>query len=153
MEPSLPPSQIETYAGTILIFPDPDSFAVDLRRPLRPLDGLALARRGLSGPFGVVTAYDPFGRPSTAERNAARHLRLLDAVGKLGVRAIAVDGASPDLMHREASLAIQVPRDVVIRLAREFQQDAIFWFDEDRFWLIPAGASFDPTPLPLQHAR
>jgi hypothetical protein len=142
-------SQIATYAGTILIFPDPDSFAIDLRKPLRPDEGAALSRRGLSGPFGVVTAYNPLGQQATDESNVTRHLRLLDAVAELGFKGIAVDGASPDLEHREPSLALQVPRGVVIRLAAEFRQDAIFWFDGDRFWLVTVGASLEPIPLPL----
>jgi hypothetical protein len=59
-----------------------------------------------------------------------------------------VDACSPDKAHCECSVAVIMPQEKALDLAREMQQVAIFWFDGSRFWILGVLVETDPLMLP-----
>lgn len=135
------------YPETVLTFPEAD-VAIDLRRPLTPAMRQRLAGSGLAGPFGVVTACNPLGSPLDEAANRRLTALLASRVAGYGPPHPA-HGSSPDGSHREPGWAIAAPLDEVRRLAADFLQNAVFWYDGDRFVIVPVLAEGAPTPLPL----
>jgi hypothetical protein len=134
------------YPETVITFPD-TGLVVDLRRPVTPILRQRLGEIGLAGPFGIVTACNPLGTQIGAEVN-----RRLSAVlgcrvaGYAGSRPVV--GASPDASHQEPGWAIPAPLDQVRRLAAEFLQNALFWFDGERFSIVPVHGAGQALSLP-----
>lgn len=151
--------KFDQYPNTVLEFRDAAGTRVDLRRPLDDADRAGLARLGLGGPFAVFTAENPCGEnvedePGPAEaaaqawRNERRTSRLERDLTSRGVPFVEVDGAAPDGSYRERCVAALMPREEAARLAAEFEQLALFWFDGRDFWLLPARADQEPRRLP-----
>ena len=69
-------------------------------------------------------------------------------LAKGGYRFVSVDACSPDRTHCERSVAVMMPQEKAIALARELEQVAIFWFDGKRFWIIGALMEAEPLMLP-----
>jgi hypothetical protein len=136
------------YPETILSFSTTPPIEIDLRVvPTKSaLDTLAAA--GFGEPFAVLTAFDPRGENLSAEDNEKRKRNLDDRLESMGYRFIHVDACSPDRSHCECSVAVIMPQDGAIELARELEQVAIFWFDGRRFWILGALAETDPLMLP-----
>lgn len=137
------------FPNTVLeIFTGSDIIVVDLRQRLRP--GMVETLRGLLGDrFAVITACNPEGRMVSAAENTRRMSRLDARVVELGAVAFRADGRSPDGSHRERGWAIPVSREEAIRLGREFEQLAVFWFDSGAFWLVQVGGDTVGTQLPI----
>jgi hypothetical protein len=138
------------YPETVVTFPD-TGLVVDLRRPVNAILRQRLGEIGLGGPFGIVTACNPLG----SEIDPAANRRLTTLLGRrvagyAGVRPAV--GGSPDASHREPGWAIPAPLDEVRRLAAEFLQNALFWFDGERFSIVPVHATSDVLPLPAPPA-
>ncbi len=140
-----------TYPDTVLRFPE-GRLRIDLRRPLSPHDLRALAELGLSGPFGVVTACDPFGRSLEDSANNRLTAVLTAQVLERYPGARLAHGISPDETHQERGWAIPAPLEEVRALAARFFQNAIFWFDAGCFGIVPVLAPFPPLPLPAGRA-
>ena len=109
--------------------------------------------------FGVLTAENPAGdnaedaptgreEERREERNERRTSRLERELEEREVRFLLVDGVSPDGEYRERCIAVPLPRDEAATLARRYAQLALFWFDGERFWLLPGLARKEPRPLP-----
>jgi len=67
-----------------------------------------------------------------------------------GYKFMQVEACSPDRSHCESSVAVLMPRDKAIALARELEQIAIFWFDGARFWILGADLETDAIVLPRE---
>src|SRR5262245_64913294 len=134
------------YPETVITFPD-SGLVVDLRRPVNPILRQRMAEIGLSGPFGIVTACNPLGAQIDAAANRRLTLLLEHRVAGYAGSRPAV-GGSPDASHREPGWAIPAPLDEVRRLAADFMQNAVFWFDGEKFSIVPVHASGDPLALP-----
>jgi hypothetical protein len=134
------------FFETVLVVRPPGEppFEIDLRRTPRSGLGEELARRGLAGPFAVITAYNPFGHPRDAAANSRRDRELAVRLATLGSKApqsvapIRVDGRSPDGSHVEPGYGVLLPLEEARALAREFGQTAIFWWDGEDFWIVEA---------------
>jgi hypothetical protein len=147
------------YPETILEFAPPDRLRIDLRRPLGAPERATLASLGLDRPFAVLTAENPMGenaedKPTaeqeaeTGRRNAARRAELESQLRKSGAAFQPCDGVAVDGSYREHGLAVVLPRDQAVMLARRFGQLAIFWFDGRGFSLIGALARKPAVKLP-----
>jgi|SRR5687767_850829 len=136
------------YPETILSFATEPPIEIDLRAiPSRDaLSGLAGA--GLAEPFAIMTAFDPRGENLSAEENEKRRWLLEERLTRLGHRFVNVDCCSPDRSHCECSVAVIMPQEDAIALAKELEQVAIFWFDGARFWIVGAMVETDPLMLP-----
>jgi len=149
----------DAYRNTILEFEGPPRLRVDLREPLDDRRRRALRELTQGTAFGVFTAENPAGEnaedaPTEREeerrddRNERRTSRLEAELAASGVAFVAVDGVSPDGEYRERCVAARLPRAQSIALARRFEQLALFWFDGERFWLLPGLADKEGRPLP-----
>jgi hypothetical protein len=136
------------YPETILIFATKPELEIDLRSVVTPAAVSALARAGLAGPFVIMTAFDPGGENLPASENERRQRELESTLTKRGYRFTTVDCCSPDRSHCECSVAVTMPQDEALALARELGQIAIFWFDGTSFWIIGAALKTDPVMLP-----
>ncbi|HZD85209.1 MAG TPA: DUF3293 domain-containing protein [Gemmatimonadaceae bacterium] len=136
------------YPETILSFLTQPMVEIDLR--VIP-SGSALAKLDAAGfgePFAVLTAFDPHGRDLSTVENEKRRRELDRRLTVDGYRFVHVDACSPDRSHCERSVAVVMPREKAIDLAREMEQVAIFWFDGTRFWILGVVVETDPLMLP-----
>jgi len=145
------PSRYTKYVDTVLEFSgDAGVTSFDLRRHLSATDVAVLAGElGVGPPFAVITAHNPDGIGQSTEQNAAAERRLRDVVAQRGLAHRLADGLDPARTHREAALAVMTPLAEARALASEFGQDAIFWFEGRRFWLVGVADDF-AARLPLQ---
>lgn len=136
---------LATYKDTVLRFPA--GLDIDLRDSLGPTRRAALARVVPWQTFAVITAANP-GRLLEAEENAKRREALAEALRRQDANTILVLGCSPDGEHCEESFCADLPKAVAIEVAREFEQDAIFWYDGAVFWLLGARRPIGEVRLP-----
>lgn len=134
------------YPETVITFPD-SGLVVDLRCPVNPILRQRLGEIGLGGQFGIVTACNPLGTPADPEANQRLTTLLGSRVAGYEGSRLAV-GGSPDASHQEPGWAIPAPLEVVRRLAADFLQNALFWFDGERFSIVPVHAPGEVLPLP-----
>lgn len=140
------------YPDTVLHFPQAD-LRVDLRRPVPADVRQSLRWLGLPGPFAVITASNPRGvrleesvnRPLAAALAAVVRLRYPDAVP--------VNGGAPEGGHVEPGWAVSAPLPDARRLAADFLQDALFWFDGTSFRIEPVLGTGPAISLPLPDRR
>jgi hypothetical protein len=136
------------YPETVLVFATSPPVEIDLRKI--PSDGAiaALEAAGLAEPFAIITAFDPRGQNLSTAENKKRKRDLDRRLRSTAYRFADVDCCSPDRSHCECSVAVLMPQDKAIDLAREMEQVAIFWFDGRRFWILGALVETDPLMLP-----
>lgn len=125
-----------SYLDTQLRFPDAD-LTIDLRRPVSAPARTTLQALGLAGPFAIVTACNPRGRLLDAAANRRLALLLDLAVRDRFPGARSAHGLSPDGRHAEPGWALPAPRAEAARLAAQFFQEAMFWYEDGAFWIVP----------------
>ena len=107
-----------------------------------------LEAAGFGKAFAIVTAFDPEGKNLSASENERRKQELDRRLTSMGYHFVHVDCCSPDRSHCECSVAVIMPRQTALDLAREMRQVAIFWFDGKFFWILGATVKTDPLMLP-----
>ena len=158
-DPATERSKWDAYGETVLEFRGPPLVSVDLRLPLAAPTRRALRALVGGATFAVFTAENPAGEnvedaPSEGEeerrdeRNTRRRGRLEGELRSLGITHLPVDGVAPDGSYRERCAAALLPRQDAMALARRYEQLALFWFDGDRFWVLPGTAHEEPRPPP-----
>jgi uncharacterized protein DUF3293 len=151
----------QSYADTILEFCVVPPLRIDLRCPVTPDETKAFGRLGLDRPFAVFTAENPCGEnsedaPTASQevsierRNARRISRLERELTSRGIHFVLVDGGAPDGSYREHCVAAVMIRDEAIAFARSLEQLALFWFDGQSFWQLPAEVDAPPRRLPAK---
>lgn len=136
-----------SYPDTILHFPG-SSLRIDLRRPVGPGDRRGLAGLGLDRPFGVVTASNPLGIPLEKSVNQRLDRVLAGVVKTWYPEGVPAHGESPDGEHVECGFALPGTPEEARNLAARFFQKALFWYDGDRFFIMPVLAVAPPLALP-----
>ena len=158
-EESLTDEKWAQYPCTILEFAPPERLRIDLRRPLGAPERAILGSLALDRPFAVLTAENPVGenaedRPTAAQeaasrsRNDVRRAELEAQLRKSGVEFQPCDGVAADGEYREQGVAVVLPREQAVMLARRFGQLAIVWFDGRNFSLVGAVARNPSEKLP-----
>ncbi len=137
------------YTATILEIHAPVAVVVDLRQTLSPERVQRLRALGLGQTWGVLTAHNPGGHDLSEPENRALEHRLGDEVLHSGIPHLQADGVSPDRTHREVGLALGTTLEQVRAFARHYGQLALFWFDGDRFRLVPTDPVGSGISLPL----
>lgn len=140
------------YAETVLHFTE-GGLVVDLRLPLPRGTAQRFADLGLRGPFAVVTACNPLGDELDALANRRLAIVLAALVQSRYPGARQAHGRSPDGRHEEPGWAIAAPLEDARRLAADFLQRALFWFDGARFLIVPVLAGGSQETLPASSAR
>ena len=141
---------VTTYASTVFEFEGLGT--VDLREPVGARERALLAAAGLHGAFAVLSAFPAFGAARDEARGTLLTHRLRGLVGLHGVPALPLLARSPDGSHREPSVAAAVDEATALAIARFFAQDALFWFDGERFSIRWTGPR-PTTPLPLRDLK
>jgi hypothetical protein len=136
------------YPETVAIFSTQPPLEIDLRAIPSAAALAALNAAGLGKPFAIMTAFDPRGENLPAGENERLAHDLERRLVENGHRFTRVDCCSPDRSHCERSVAVVMPQQEAIDLARELEQVAIFWFDGQRFWIVGATMETDPLMLP-----
>ncbi len=136
------------YPETILSFSTRPAVEIDLRRVPTQRVLADLDASGFGEPFAILTAFDPGGRDISPAENEKRKRELDDRLTAAGYKFAHVDACSPDRVHCECSVAVVMPQERAIDLARELEQVAIFWFDGKRFWILGVIVKSDPLMLP-----
>jgi hypothetical protein len=136
------------YPETILDFAIVPKLVIDLREIPGDARIAALKAAGLDQPFAIMTAFDPRGENLSGAENQKRKQALDKRLLSSGYKFVQVDCCSPDRSHCECSVAVIMPQEKALDLARELQQVAIFWFDGKRFWILGALVETDPLMLP-----
>jgi hypothetical protein len=136
------------YPETILEFSTNPPVEIDLRQPVAPEAIARLQTIGLGRPFAIMTAYDPRGKDLPTSENEKRRRKLNDNLSAEGYKFVQVDCCSPDRSHCECSVAVVMPQEAALDLARDLEQVAIFWFDGERFWILGAIVETDALMLP-----
>ena len=136
------------YPETILEFATTPAIEIDLRKVPSEDAITALKSAGLGQPFAIMTAFDPRGENLSPSENEKRRQELDDRLRASGYSFARVDCCSPDRSHCECSVAVVMPQEKAVALARELEQVAIFWFDGSRFWILGGLAETDPLMLP-----
>ena len=137
------------YPETVLEFATSPAVGIDLRETPSDDKIAALQSAGLDQPFAVMTAFDPRGENLSPAENEKRKQELDRRLRSSGYRFAQVDACSPDRSHCECSVAVVMPQEKALDLAREMEQVAIFWFDGKHFWILGALIETDPLMLPL----
>ena len=136
------------YPETVLEFATAPAVEIDLREIPSDDKIAALQSAGLDQPFAIMTAFDPRGENLSPAANAKRKQELERRLHSSGYGFAQVDACSPDRLHCECSVAVVMPQDKALDLAREMEQVAIFWFDGKQFWILGAIVDADPIMLP-----
>jgi len=137
------------YPDTVLVLPEA-GIEIDLRRPLTTTARRALADSGLGGPFAVVTACNPLGRSLESASNLRLAAVLTALVRDRHPPPRRVDGRSPDGRHIEPGWALSLPLEAAKAIAARFFQNALFWYDGERFHLVPVLAAGQRVALPVE---
>ena len=95
--------------------------------------------------FAIITAHNPRGEILDNEKNA--NLNRLLCQRLQGTEHKSIIGCSLDLKHQEASFAVVCDKSQAIELARQFDQNAIYWVENGELWLIPAVLKWPPKLL------
>lgn len=141
-----PPTRPE-WAGAVLAFAG-GAVVVNLGEPVPAATRRALAALGLPGPFAVITPCNPRGMLLGPDANAGRLAAFTAEVESRGVGPVRAVGSDPAGTHSEPGLALAIPRQDAVALARRWEQLALYWWDGHCFWIVPVLAEGAPTPLP-----
>jgi hypothetical protein len=136
------------YPETVLTFATSPPVEIDLRDVPSERAIRQLSAAGFGEPFAIMTAFDPRGRDLSRAENEQRKRALDERLLASGYKFAPVDSCSPDRSHCESSVAVVMPQEEALDLAREMEQVAIFWFDGKRFWILGAILETDPIILP-----
>src|SRR5207253_2619646 len=98
--------------------------------------------------FAVVTPCDPRGTRVADGSNAIRVSALHASLMRRGCDFVPADGVSPDGLHRESGFAVDLLLEEAVTLARSLEQSALFWFDGEAFWVVPALVAGGAVRLP-----
>lgn len=148
------------YPHTVLAFAGATPFRVDLRVPLGDADRARLAALPVATPFAVFTAENPEGENAEdaedpaqvrarARANRDRTRALVETLEADGVPYVRVDGTAPEGDYCERCVAVALSLEEAAGLAARERQLALFWYDGETFWLIPAEADEPPRRLPV----
>ena len=109
--------------------------------------------------FWVVTAHNPNGKSAAPGDNILADAQLHEELKELKITSFRVTGLSPDESHAEPGWGFACEEATALRLGRQFQQEAIFHFQEELIELVccengdrqaldkPEGRNRDPRSL------
>jgi len=100
--------------------------------------------------FGVVTACNPDGKLLTKWENQVRTGRLEVALMEAGLALFPVTGYDEGSPHEEVGFGVVCGKEEIVRLGKEWDQEAVFWVEAGEVWLLscaPAGEEFRLRPF------
>ncbi len=92
---------------------------------------------GLPAAFGVVTAYNPYGKKASPQENLMATESLRRDLMSEGYFFFPVTGGSADFSIAEPGFGVNFPScEVAIEWGDRYKQDAIFWITDGRIQLV-----------------
>lgn len=83
--------------------------------------------------FGGITAWNPGWERLSKAENEAANARLARTIDARGWRRLVAVGRDRGLTYSEPSFAVfGATQEELVEVARQFQQEAIFWWDGER---------------------
>ncbi|OOE98355.1 DUF3293 domain-containing protein [Salinivibrio sp. IB643] len=98
--------------------------------------------------FAILTAFNPRSQPLSDNENYLRNERLAKAMTQAGLRYWPMNGGAPDGSWFEPGFAVAIASSDAVALAKTWEQNAIYWVENDTLWLLPALMT-DFTPQSL----
>ena len=95
--------------------------------------------------FAIITANNPNGELLNFQENKKLNDLLQQQINQYN--SVEIIGASPDLTHQEPSFAVQVSLKQAIKIAKRFQQNAIFWVTKGEVFIVSAGLCFQTREI------
>jgi hypothetical protein len=86
--------------------------------------------------FAIITAHHPMDRRWSPRMNATADHRLRRLLERKLLPHFRATGHSPDHSHAEPGWCIATDLDTALRIARRFQQRALWWIEDDQLHLI-----------------
>lgn len=97
--------------------------------------------------FGIVTACNPMGVTVEASVNEGLDRDLgLFLLGQ-GIPHFRITGGSRDMSHAEPGYGCAVDPERIVELGRQWNQEAVFWVQEDQLFLVSCDGSKREEPL------
>lgn len=94
-------------------------------------------QQSLPPTFAIITAYNPGGIPlADPQENQLRDQKFIEQLKALDHPFFPILAGNKDFSHRELSYGIDMPLDEAIQLALAFEQDALFWIEENYIHLV-----------------
>lgn len=97
--------------------------------------------------FAIISVLNPRGKIATPGQNLCRHMAFAAGVHAARLRYRKITGASGDLKFLEPSWAVFCSREQAEQYALEWQQNALYWVEQDQLWLLPALLQHEPVVL------
>lgn len=88
--------------------------------------------------FAIISAQNPLGNVKHHQLNLTLDCQFETSLNAENLPYRRLIGAAPDLSFREPSWAVMCDKAKAIDLARKFQQNAIYWVEADKLYLVPA---------------
>lgn len=95
--------------------------------------------------FAIITANNPNGELLNFQENKKLNDLLQQQINQYN--SVEIIGASPDLTHQEPSFAVQVSLKQAVKIAKKFQQNAIFWVTKGEVFIVSAGLCFQTREI------
>lgn len=88
--------------------------------------------------FAIISAQNPAGAVQHPQHNLRLDCELETHLDLYQLPYRALLGCSPDLSFQEKSWAVLCEKSRALELARQFQQNAIYWVEAGQLYLVPA---------------
>ncbi|QYK02077.1 DUF3293 domain-containing protein [Shewanella psychrotolerans] len=97
--------------------------------------------------FAIITAHNPRGEILFPSQNRLLDKQLQRHILKLQYPYRSVVGCSSDKSHMEKSWAITMDKIDAVALGRVFNQNAIYYIEQDQLQLVPCLVNYDELSL------
>lgn len=88
--------------------------------------------------FAIISAQNPHGHIHLQPHNLRLDCQFEHDIARHGFPYRRVIGASPDLAFRESSWAVLCDKRHALEMARQYQQNAIYWVEQGQLYLVAA---------------
>ncbi len=86
--------------------------------------------------FAMITAWNPMDHGKSREENQRADEALRRSLELRQLPYIRITGCSPDLSHREPGWGVPMGKEDALKLAKRFNQRAIWWVEGDDLSLV-----------------
>lgn len=95
--------------------------------------------------FAIITANNPNGELLNFQENKKLNDLLQQQITQYDL--VEIIGASTDLTHQEPSFAVEISLKEAVRIAKIFNQNAIFWVSKGEVFIVSAGLCFQTREI------
>ncbi|MDX1391193.1 MAG: DUF3293 domain-containing protein [Rheinheimera sp.] len=87
--------------------------------------------------FAIISAHNPAGHNEHPYLNLRRDNELQACLDQQRLPHRSVIGSAPDLSFQEKSWIVLCDKTQAVTLARQFEQNAIYWVEHGELFLVP----------------